>query len=203
MRIDFHFDPTCPWCWVTSRWLVDVRTRRDLRIRWRPFSLKIKNEDVDVPERFRASADLGLRALRVSVALADAGGSEAVGALYGELGRRIHLQGQTDVDLADAFVAVGFDPQLADAQSDESLDAVIRDSMKAVLDLAGDDVGVPIIEFEVGGARRAIYGPIIGAAVRGHEADELFEHVMALASSETFFELKRSRSGPPQIGTSG
>ncbi|NNF68825.1 MAG: disulfide bond formation protein DsbA, partial [Acidimicrobiia bacterium] len=80
MRIDFHFDPTCPWCWVTSRWLVDVRTRRDLRIRWRPFSLKIKNEDVDVPERFRASADLGLRALRVSVALADAGGSEAVGA---------------------------------------------------------------------------------------------------------------------------
>ncbi|NNF68309.1 MAG: disulfide bond formation protein DsbA, partial [Acidimicrobiia bacterium] len=136
-------------------------------------------------------------------ALADAGGSEAVGALYGELGRRIHRHGQTDVDFADVLVSVGFDPHLAGAEADESLDAVIRDSMKAVLELAGDDVGVPIIEFEVGGARRAIYGPIIGNALQGHEADELFEHVMALTSSETFFELKRSRSGPPQIGTSG
>jgi len=69
--------------------------------------------------------------------------------------------------------------------------------------LRGRGHGDLVIEFEVEGARRAIYGPIIGAALQGHEADELFGHVMALASSETFFELKRSRSGPPQIGTSG
>jgi len=30
--VDFFFDPGCPWTWVTSRWLVEAATERDLTI---------------------------------------------------------------------------------------------------------------------------------------------------------------------------
>ncbi|MBT8212245.1 MAG: DsbA family protein [Acidimicrobiia bacterium] len=201
MRIDFHFDPTCPWCWITSRWLVDVRTRRDLDIRWRPFSLKIKNEGRETPERFRAAEDLGLGSLRVTVALAEAHGGEAVGALYTELGRRIHHDRQADVDLGGALAAAGLDPALASTAGDETLDGAIRGSMKAVLEITGDDVGVPIVEFDSPRGRRAFFGPIVSPAPVGTEADALFDHVIGLASIDSFFELKRSRSGSPQLGS--
>ena len=46
MKVDFYFDPACPWCWVTSRWLTDVSTQRDITINWQPFSLAVKNDEL-------------------------------------------------------------------------------------------------------------------------------------------------------------
>lgn len=43
-HVDFWFDPICPFCWVTSRWLNRVQTERDLDITWNPISLFFKNE---------------------------------------------------------------------------------------------------------------------------------------------------------------
>ncbi|MCU1391483.1 MAG: DSBA-like thioredoxin, partial [Ilumatobacteraceae bacterium] len=44
MKVEFWFDPVCPFCWMTSRWLVDVAAERDLDIDWRPISLLFKND---------------------------------------------------------------------------------------------------------------------------------------------------------------
>jgi len=45
-RIQFYFDPMCPWAYQTSVWIRRVREAVDLEIDWRFFSL----EEVNRPE---------------------------------------------------------------------------------------------------------------------------------------------------------
>ena len=46
MRVEFFFDPMCPWAYQTSVWIRDVRTRRALDIVWRFLSL----EEINRPD---------------------------------------------------------------------------------------------------------------------------------------------------------
>ena len=43
-NVTFWFDPSCPYTWRTSRWLLAVTGARDLTIDWRLMSLAILNE---------------------------------------------------------------------------------------------------------------------------------------------------------------
>jgi predicted DsbA family dithiol-disulfide isomerase len=38
--VDFYWDPICPWCWITSRWMVDVGRQKQIHVNWKLFSLK-------------------------------------------------------------------------------------------------------------------------------------------------------------------
>ena len=71
--------------------------------------------------------------------------------------------------------------------------------MDEAIDLAGDDVGVPILLFCDGDDVAAISGPVVSPAPTGDAADALWDHVAALAWMPGFFELKRTRTGPPQL----
>ncbi len=196
MRLDFYLDPVCPWCWITSRWLTEVMEHRDLRVRWRSFSLFLKNE----PEPDSRGYDRYLemhRALRVMEALRDRHGDGCLASFYTELGRRIHHDRERPLDMAAAIDAVGLDAATLGATDDESWDEPIRASMKDAMAIAGDDVGVPLITFD---GERGFFGPVISPAPTGDAAAELFDHVEALAQYPGFWEIKRTRTSRPEFG---
>src|SRR5688572_31122793 len=83
--VDFFFDPSCPWTWVTSRWLTHVAEQRPIEIRWRPISLLLKHGD-DASDEMREEHEIGLHAARVAIAAGHAGGNEAVADFYSAFG---------------------------------------------------------------------------------------------------------------------
>ncbi len=197
MRVSFYFDPVCPWCWVTARWLMNVRERRFLEIDWRSFSLAIKNQEGGSDGRWASVQREGRRALRVAEAVRAANGPDFIESFYVELSRRRHHDGERRFDLASVLSTVGLDPALADAADDDSWDGPIEESMAEALALAGEDVGVPIIAF--GG--RGFYGPIISELPDSEAGVELFDYVERITRLPSFFELKRGHKGfRPSVG---
>ncbi len=185
---------------MTSRWVVDVAPRKDVPVRWRAYSLDIKNEGVEIPEQYRELSATSRGALRVVEAVWDLYGDEPIGRLYTEMGTRFHLRGDVSrAAVAQALLASGLPRYLVEAADDERWDKAIRYSMDEAIDLVGDDVGVPILVFRDGDQVAAISGPVVSSSPPGDAALALWDHVVGLARSPEFFELKRSRTGPPKL----
>ena len=198
--VDFFFDPACPWTWMTSRWVVDVTPTRHVPVRWRAYSLAIKNADVDVPEPYRTFAATSQGALRVVEAVRTDHGDEPIGRLYTEIGKRFHLQQDVSPGaVATAIEAAGLDPSYAAAAADEKWDAEIEGSMAEAIGFVGTEVGVPILVFRDDAASAAISGPVVSPPPTGEDGLALWDHVVGLAWSSSFYELKRTRTGPPQL----
>lgn len=187
------FDPTCPWAWMTSRWLGEVADARGLEVDWQVMSLAILNEGRDLPESYRARMPRAMRLTRLVTAARAAGGDAVVKPLYDALGTRIHPDGRKDDDaiIAEALAEVGLDASLA--SETDAHDDTLRTSHQAALDLVGDDVGTPVVA--VGDV--AFFGPVVSPAPTGDEALRLFDGIVAAASVDGFFELKRSRTRGP------
>lgn len=196
MRIDFYFDPACPWCWITFRWLTEVAPRRGLDLRWRPFSLLEKNRD-SLAEDAAQTLTWTHGLLRLATAVEERHGPAAVAALYTAVGARIHHDRQTGFEAGPVLAGLGLDPELAAAVDDPTRDELIRASMAEGLELAGGEVGVPLIGFE---GRAAYFGPIMSPAPTGEAALRLWDGLAVMAIVPGFFELKRSRDVGPRFG---
>ena len=107
--VDFWFDPSCPWAWMTSRFVDEVTEGRDLDVTWHIMSLAVLNEDQDVSDDYRAFFPRALRYTRLVAAVGEREGQEKVKPLYDALGTRIHNGGRTDVDaiIAESLAEVG------------------------------------------------------------------------------------------------
>ena len=79
-RVDFFFDPVCPWAWVTSRFTAEVAGLRDIDVEWRFISLRMVNEQKDYgkdfPPGYVNSHEGGRAMLRVAAAARQHGGDQ-------------------------------------------------------------------------------------------------------------------------------
>lgn len=194
--VEIWVDPTCPFAWMTSRWLLGVAEAREVAIRWRVMSLAVVNEaefsGEAIPASYRAAIDASWRALRTLHAADTEHGNAALGALYTAIGARHHV-GRRSIDtelLVDSLAEAGLPAELIDAADDETLDEAIRASHGESQEAVGTSIGTPILR--VGG--RAFFGPVVNPAPKGEDALRLFDAVVALAAVPQFSELKRGRA---------
>ena len=193
-RVDFWFDPLCPWCWITSRWILEAAQVRSIDVHFHLMSLVVLNEGKDISDSHRELLADGMGPVRVLAAAADRHGDAVLGRLYAAMGTERHNRGNTDASMIPAaLAAAGLDADLAAAADSTEFDAAIRTSHHAGMDKVGDDVGTPTIHVN----DVAFFGPVLSRIPRGEEAGRVWDGVVALAGYPHFFELKRTRTEDP------
>jgi protein-disulfide isomerase-like protein with CxxC motif len=195
-RVDFWFDPICPWAWITSRWILEVEQVRPVEVAWHVMSLAVLNENKeDMPEQYREAMRSAWGPVRVVIAAQQRYGQEVVGPLYTALGTRIHHEKapRERATIEAALAEVGLPADLADTMDSTEYDGAVRASHADGIDRVGYDVGTPVIS--VNGT--SIFGPVVSPIPRGEAAARLWDGVLLIAGTDGFFELKRSRTRDP------
>jgi 2-hydroxychromene-2-carboxylate isomerase len=212
--VELYFDPVCPFCWVTSRWLRQVQRLRDLTVDWRIISLAVLNDRPgaydDKPDLYPEVHGVGRRLLRVVAAARDAHGPTVVGPLYQAMGDALWETPRDEprdvqdvlavqargLDVAATLRAVGLPEDLVVAADEARWDVDLVADTKRALALVGDDVGTPIIALDPPDGP-AFFGPVISDTPDDEVALRCWDALITLAGMPGFAEVKRSlRSFP-------
>jgi predicted DsbA family dithiol-disulfide isomerase len=199
--VNFFADPCCPWTWNTSRWLVEAADLAGVSIVWRTLSLAELNKDREVSEHFRPKLTCSRRMARLLEALRAEGRNDEMQAMFTAYGARVH---HDDHDPGDDLITACASECRVDhaftlaALDDDTWDDAIAQSVAEAMELAGPDVGSPIIAIpELG---RGFFGPIVSPPPTGNDALALWNILAASFELPTFFELKRGRRDPVAFG---
>jgi protein-disulfide isomerase-like protein with CxxC motif len=199
--VDLWVDPACPWAWITSRWLLEVEQVRDVSVRFHVMSLSVLNEGRDnLPERYKEALARNWGPVRVLIAAQQRYGTPIVRDLYSAMGTRIHRgqQGTGPDTIAAALADLSLDPALADAATSDEFDTVLRASHDEGMAPVGLEVGTPVVHVpDPDGHKIAFFGPVVTPIPRGDAAGKLWDGVLAVAGTDGFFEIKRTRDRKP------
>jgi predicted DsbA family dithiol-disulfide isomerase len=209
--VEVFIDPSCPWAWVTSRWIVEVAPQRDLSVTWRSYCLEIRDDyDVapTVPAEYRQQAldghAVSHRMLRIFEAARAEEGEGAVDRLYTEWGALnfTAVRPGTESLLTDCVAAAGLSHALRAAADDEKWDTPIREAMEVAYAFGGPKTQTPTI---VVGADppHGFKGPVMAPAPTGPDAVRLWDAIQVLSQQEGFFEITRPRTNLPQPSLPG
>jgi hypothetical protein len=212
--VEMYVDPSCPWAWITSRWLVEVASERDLSLTWRSYCLEIRDDygvAPTMPEEYRERAlaghALSHRMLRVfEAARAGSGSGEgAVDALYTEWGRRYFGFGaqRNGADHGDALLAgclagCGLSADLLGAADEEKWDGPIVEAMEVAYQFGGPKTQTPTIVVRAEPTPYGFKGPVMAPAPEGDAALRLWDAITVIAQEPGFFEITRPRTNPPR-----
>jgi len=195
--VDLFVDPICPYTWLAACWLREVGRLRAVDVHHHVMSLHLLNAGGVLEKRYTGMVGPS----RVAMAVAQQHGRDALRDWHREFGRRIfdHWRYPSPREYraatVDALAATGLPGELADvAESDAFDDALRRSTDEAILPV-GLDVGTPVIHVD----GIAFFGPILNAVPIGDAALRVFDGIRLLAQSSDFYELKRTRTSPPDV----
>jgi Mycothiol-dependent nitroreductase Rv2466c len=201
VRVDLFVDPACWWSWLTSRWLVEVAPTRSLQVRWRPYSLLLRDGPEGLEDWKARVWGASLRAVRVMQALA-ADDPDGVRGFY----EAVVTQGMADYnagrapfqELEGALEAAGLPSTYAAAADEATWDEPIRQAMAEASAVVGEGVGTPALVLHhdppVG-----LLGPLVSPAPTGAEAVRLWDAVVAFTAVPGVLELSRPRPQRPKV----
>lgn len=194
-QVDFWFDPSCPWAWMTSRWMLEVEKVRDVHTTFHVMSLSVLNEGRDLPAEYLAHMEKAWLPARAALLVEQRHGSERLREFYTEIGTRFHPLGEpVNADtVAAALEAVGADADILAVAQTDAIDDDLRRSHHEGMDPVGDEVGTPVVRIN----GKSLFGPVISPAPKGEEAGNLFDGVEKVTAYDGFYELKRSRTVGP------
>jgi hypothetical protein len=179
-QVDLWVDPACPWAWITSRWLLEAATVRDIDVRFHVMSLAVLNEGRELSPDYVDFLKTAYAPVRVLIAAEQRHGNSVIEPLYSAMGTRRHPNDEknwSDV-IVKSLADVGLEADLADAATVDTYDEALRAS-------------------HVGDV--AFFGPVVTPAPTGEAAGKLFDGVLNVASTPGFYELKRSRTDGPNF----
>lgn len=199
--LDFHFDPVCPFAWLTSRWITRVVELEGIRVNWPFISLDMLNEHRERDEAHRAAHMAGRRYLRTLASIRDREGPGPIAGLYTAWGEHLFQRTRAEgggnapgLDIAEVLRAAAADDADAVAADDERWDAVLRAETDGAIERTGADVGTPILVYRPGG--NALFGPVISSLPDDDTAVAMYRAMRTLVDFETFSEVKRSKRPP-------
>jgi 2-hydroxychromene-2-carboxylate isomerase len=205
--VEVFVDPSCPWAWITTRWLEEVAPQRDLEVTWRSFCLEIRDDygvAPTIPEDRRdmviAAHALSHRMLRIFEAARASSGEDAVDALYRQWGREFFVKERAGDDelLRRCVDACGLAPELVDASDDEKWDVPIVEAMDVAYEFGGHKTQTPTIVVH-DDPLHGFKGPVMAPAPTGEAALRMWDAIQVLSREPGFFEITRPRANPPRV----
>lgn len=209
-RISVYIDPACPWTWVTAQWLREAAPRRNLGLRWRPLSLRLRDGDrppPGAPAEIQALAVAARiqsrRLLRIFEALRAATRDGDIDRLYRRRGERVFAPpwpraapglGVT----GEVVTAAGLPASWAAGADDPSWDPAIAAAMTAAAAVCGPEPASPAIVLD-GPPAAGLTGPVFTCAPAGPAALRTWDAVHTLRTEPGFTGLRRPRTSPAPV----